>query len=124
MRVFTDLLRDTLTTKGYSALDADPSIYQKCNIPANASCYQKNGTGRIEWILVPVYVYDLYPTFSSQSLRDELWDIVSTRFQLKNLGPLRYSLGINFSIDCKLGVIKLDQSGQKKRILSYSHWSK
>jgi hypothetical protein len=39
---------------------------------------------------------------------------------VRNLGELKYSLGITFKIDCKAGIATLSQEGQKQRLLEYA----
>jgi hypothetical protein len=106
MRIFTDLLAKVLSEAGFKQSPSDASNFRMAD---------KTG-----WVTIPVFVDDLYPTFTSQALRDNLWKVVSAKFTIRNLGDLKYSLGISFLIDCKAGVATMSQEGQKQRLLEYA----
>ncbi len=42
---------------------------------------------------------------------------------MKDMGPLEFSLGVNFQIDYKAGVIEMDQSLLKREILEMTGMS-
>jgi hypothetical protein len=76
------------------------------------------------WIRIPVWVDDLFPTYNSSKLKDEVFThirgITGERFELKDLGELKDALGVQFTCKWKEGVIEMRMERHKRRLLSTS----
>ena len=59
----------------------------------------------------------MFPTYNDVDLKNEIYAALNKEFIMKDMGPLKFSLGIYFQIDYKLGVVKMDQSLLKREIL-------
>ena len=82
MRSFTDNLRDHLLYFGFKKCKSDRYMY----------VYFRGK----EWMRVPVWVDDLFPTYNSEKLRGDVFKHISKKFELKDLGELSDALGVQF----------------------------
>ena len=78
---------------------------------ANHAVFTKDG------IIVAIYVNDLLPTGLNINQINCLKEELSQTFKMINLGPRRYYLEMQITLDRTLGTICLDQTKYIKRIL-------
>ena len=108
MRLFTDNLKDHLIEFGFTRCKSDPSMY----------VYQQGK----EWIRVPVWVDDLFPTYNSVRLKDKVFahiqGVITEKFDLKDLGELSDALGVQFKCDWEGGRIEMRMERHKLKLLS------
>jgi hypothetical protein len=103
MRLFTDNLRDHLLAFGFKKCKSDPSMY----------LYFRGK----EWMRVPVWVDDLFPTYNSEKLRRDVFEHISKKFELKDLGELSDALGVQFVCEWELGTVDLGLDKLKRKLL-------
>ncbi len=88
---------------GFNQSEHDPCLYMK---GANESL-----------IYVTVFVDDLIIGGASQEIIDQFKKSISTKFNMKDLGPLKYCLGMQIDQDISAGTVKLSQAGYATEIL-------
>jgi hypothetical protein len=103
MRLFVDMLQGSLLKFGLSRSKSD------------ASLFYRNEAGK--YLYVPCQVDDLYPMSNCPSMISDLLDHLAREFDIKDLGPLKHSVGVHFDIDCENGIIKMNQKAYKEKIL-------
>jgi hypothetical protein len=108
MRLFTDNLKQHLLDFGFVRCKSDPSMYLFFR-------------GK-EYIRIPVWVDDLFPTYNSERLRDEVFAFIKgltiEKFELIDLGELSDALGVQFNCDWEGGKIEMSMDKQKRKLLA------
>lgn len=98
-RIWYETLTTFLKSLGYSKIDADFSIFAK------------DGT------IVSIYVDDLKITGSSMTDINFLKQALSKRFQMVDLGPISYYLGISITRDRPNRILRLSQQTYLEKVL-------
>ena len=76
-----------MEAKGYKPCPNDPATYVKWE-------------GK-EFLIVPTHVDDLFPTGNSRRMYDELWEHLSSKMSMKDLGEVKEAMGIKIEWDHK-----------------------
>ena len=93
-RLFNRLLTKLLLQINVKATKSDPSFF-----------YLREGD---DWLIMPVYVDDMYPCFNNVRLFNKVFNHLKTKLQVKDLGRLRDCLG--FEIKYTPSTIIIDHS--------------
>ena len=96
------LLHDHLTEKGFVRNDADHCVYSK--------------ESENEKVILLVWVDDLIIAGSNNTLLSDVKDMLKRRFKMKDLGPLKHFLGIDFRQNG--GEIEMTQKRHVEKILA------
>ena len=59
-----------------------------------------------KFVIMPVWVDDLFPTSNSRKLMDKVWGALSKRLTMKDLGPMKLALKMNIQVDKDFGLLK------------------
>ncbi|BES98060.1 Hydra magnipapillata [Nesidiocoris tenuis] len=102
-RMWYQKLDKTLKSLNLKSSTADPCVY----------------TGEIdgEMVILGVYVDDLILATNSDNTMTKLKDSLKSKFEMKDLGPIHYCLGIEISYSQKEGELKLTQKKYINQIL-------
>ena len=109
MSIFCDLLAGELLKLEFTRGDSDQSLFVLRR--------------EKEYVIVPAFVDDMYPIFNSSTLKNWVLSELEKIFNIKDLGSLKFSLGIRFDIDCEKGVIFMDQEHLMRDILDMTGMS-
>jgi hypothetical protein len=108
MRLFTDNLKQHLVDFGFTRCKSDPSMYVIHR-------------GK-EWVRIPVWVDDLFPTYNSTKLLGEVFThikgLTKEKFELIDMGELSKALGVEFKCDWKAGRIEMRMDEHKRKLLA------
>jgi hypothetical protein len=103
MRLFEDLLKAHLVSMGFKTMKSDPMLYEL-----------REGD---DFIIIPAYVDDLLPLHNSKRLKKKVFDSLKKRFDITNLGHLKYSLGVHFDLNFVKGEAKMKMSKHKRELV-------
>jgi hypothetical protein len=103
MQIFTELLGGNLLKLEFIRGESDQSLFVLRR--------------QAEYVIVPVFVDDMYPIYNSVPLKNWVFFELSKVYKIKDLGALKFSLGIRFDIDCEKGLILMDQEYLMREIL-------
>lgn len=109
-RVWNKTLDKHLKTKGFEQTKADPCIYVR-NTPEGKT-------------ILCVYVDDLLIFATNNKLRDYARDILKERFKMKDIGDIKFILGVQVIRNPKTGAVTLTQSTYVKKILEDTNMDK
>ena len=79
---FNKKLHDVLSNNDYKQSDNDPCLYSSC----------KDN----KWINISIHIDDLVAASTEKTMIQEFEDRMNTSFAMKNLGDLRFYLGLQF----------------------------
>lgn len=96
-------LHSVLISTGYKCSKLDPCIYFKIEINF--------------MIFIAIYVDDVLYFTNCTHMKNELYDILTSNFKMKDLGEAQYCLGIRIKRDKDKGIIYLDQEKYINEIL-------
>ena len=104
MRLFVDKLKKDIMDLGFVQSRADPALY-----------ILKEGD---DFMWLPTVVDDLYPVYTSEKIKQRVFDRLAALYRIDDRGELRSTQGIRIDIDIEAGIIKLDQQQFKENLLA------
>lgn len=105
-RVWNETVNDLLVGNGYSQTKCEPCVYVK-----------RDKTTSNNITILALYVDDFFLFGNDHVEKQELFNILSSKFNVKNLGPIKSCLGINVVRDREKGTLMLSQKDYIKRLL-------
>lgn len=103
-RMWNCKIHSLLSEHNFTQSKCEPCVYVKSN--------------KDDLVILALYVDDFYVFYSqNSSIKRNLLNILESKFNVKNLGPLKSCLGINVSRDKVKGTLTLDQSEYIRKLL-------
>lgn len=102
-RVWNDTINQYLLDNDFLRSRADPCVYTR----------HHGGS----YIIIALYVDDLVIACSTLQDIDDIKQMLSSRFNMKDLGELQYVLGLQVTRDRQTGTLSLSQQGYIRHIL-------
>ena len=102
-RLWNETVNEFMITRGFSRFTTDQCVY-------------KRGEAATQ-LFVAIYVDDLIITGASLDIIDTFKSELKDRFKMKDLGPIKYCLGMEITQDLVKGTIEVKQQGYVKSIL-------
>jgi Reverse transcriptase (RNA-dependent DNA polymerase) len=97
------MVNDFLINKGFERMEADPCIYKK------KERVKVDGKDQIKHSIVALYVDDLVVACSTTRMCKDLEALFQSEFQMKIIGEVRYTLGMEVNNDLKNHEIHMSQ---------------
>lgn len=69
------------------------------------------------FLIIAVYVDDILIFSKDKTMSIELKNYLKSQFQMKDLGPAKYFLGLNLKHDLNTGVLSIDQEAYIQKML-------
>ena len=110
-RMWYKVIHDFLVSLGFQKLQADHSVFMTKNSPFTSA----NG------LIVLVYVDDI-KIIGSRAAVDSLKQQLCSKFEMTDLGPISYYLGMTVTRNRKLKTITIQQHSYLKRVLQTFHY--
>jgi hypothetical protein len=98
------VLDEHLQKLGFNRLEVEHCLYVRTDQNKNI-------------VIIAVYVDDLLLAANDRTLMDTIKLSLSTRFKMKDLGPVHHLLGVNVERDRSLGLLRISQKQYLKDVL-------